>query len=155
MSSRTSGESRVSWMPKVHWCERGVKTSPSGSILQNTYCRAVRTHTVHHRLLHMLLQASQSAHANSCPLLKAPTMGMWTGPWSSRRPGGLVWSIMFSFISHGWYGVCASDFWHEMVLGCPSGRRQDFGQWRQCDALGSTLLGNFGSWPSCGCPFDT
>ena len=77
------------WATKVHWCTWGVKAGPCGPIQQTAIVvqiakevndgsdRKVLEYTARCSLLRMGLQSSQGAHADPCPLPKAPTMGMW------------------------------------------------------------------------------
>lgn len=94
------------------------------------YNRTVSEHTVHYSWLCMGLRTSQPAHADSCPPLKAPTVGVWTSVLNhgTMEVFGLIWLITFSFSSCGWPGGMH--------------HRKKASWLRQCDVLGKGLLGN-------------
>ncbi len=84
------------------------------------------------------------------------TYSMWTSKLDhvAMEEGCLDWGIAFSFRSGGWLlgeSVCRLSE-EDMAAGC-TGKKA--GRRRQCYALGNVLLGDLGSWHSCGCYFDT
>ena len=95
---------------------------------------------------------------SGCPCsssLKAPTMDTCASELDHRamKEGSLVWRITFSFTSPGWLGRCALLTWGTQGSGMHYGKKARW--WRQCNALGNVVVGNFGSCHSCGCNFDT
>ncbi len=105
----------------------------------------VSEYTVHHSLLCMGPQTSQGAHADPCPLPKAPTVSIKTGPQNNGRPGGLVWWITF-YLHHvdGLVHVRCLPGEH-MAPGGTMGRRQASG--------GSVMLWTMFCWETLGPAF--
>ena len=94
----------------------------------------------------------KARHADPLSTLKVPNNGqvsIRTGPQSDGRR----WpSLMFSFTSRGWPGVCTLLTWETLGTRMHSEKKANWQ--RQCDALGNVLQGNLWSCHPCRCYFD-
>lgn len=90
-----------------------------------------------------LYTCRQGAYADSCSPPKAPMVAMCASELAhgAIEAGGLVWWIMFSFLSCGWPGVTyLRNSWQQDAL------------WEECKLAGSVMLRVMFCWETLGSP---
>ncbi len=90
-----------SWAPKAHWCTWGAKASPSGLIIQKSYCNS-----------HYWKKGVRTMSSDPVYHGKYLT-SMWTSKLDhiAMEEGCLDWWIAFSFRSGGWLGESVVPVW--------------------------------------------